>query len=105
MYLSILDLELQYLLDAKKEKTKRLFFLQQEGESQRNQTITVTKGQTFRESFKVHLPASGIHDKLTSIDVQVQNKSYVTREANYCGLPLFFPTDSTTVASAHVILK
>ena len=79
MYLSILDLELQYLLDAKKEKTKRLFFLQQEGESQRNQTITVTKGQTFRESFKVHLPASGIHDKLTSIDVQVQNKSYVTR--------------------------
>ena len=71
-YFSCSELDLQYLLDAKKDKTKRLFFLKQEGESQRNKSITVTKGQTFRESFKVHLPASGIHDKLTSIDVQVR---------------------------------
>lgn len=67
-----IQLELQYVLDAKKDKTKRLFFLKQEGESSRNQTITVTKGLTWRESFKVHLAASGIHDKLTSIDVQVR---------------------------------
>ena len=39
--------------------------------------LYVTKGQTFRESFKVHLPASGIHDKLTSIDVQVSIMQYV----------------------------
>jgi hypothetical protein len=65
------DLELQYVLDAKKDKTKRLFFLEQEGESQRNQTITAKKGRNWRQSFKVHLPASGIHDKLTSLDVQV----------------------------------
>jgi len=67
-----IDLELQYLLDSKKEQAKRVFFLKHEGESQRNQTITVTKGRKWRDSFKVHLPASGIHDKLTSIDVQVR---------------------------------
>lgn len=66
-----LDLELQYILDAKKDKKKRLFFLKQEGESQRNQSITVTKGRVWRQSFKAHLPASGIDDKLTSIDIQV----------------------------------
>ena len=73
---NFLDLELQYILDAKKDKKKRLFFLQQEGESQRNQSITVIKGRVWRQSFKAHLPASGIDDKLTSIDIQVIDLPY-----------------------------
>ena len=60
------------MLDAKKEKTtKRLFFLKQEGLSAINKTVVVSKGREFKDSFTVHLPASGIHDKLTSIDIQV----------------------------------
>ena len=66
------ELDIQYLLDAKKEKTtKRLFFLKHEGLSGLNRTVVVSKGRDWKDSFTVHLPASGIHDKLTSIDVQV----------------------------------
>jgi hypothetical protein len=36
-----------------------------------DRTVVVSKGRDWKDSFTVHLPASGIHDKLTSIDVQV----------------------------------
>jgi hypothetical protein len=71
------ELEIQYLLDAKKEKTtKRLFFLKHEGLSALNRTVVVSKGRDWKDSFTVHLPASGIHDKLTSIDVQASPSFY-----------------------------
>ena len=63
------------MLDAKKEKTtKRLFFLKQEGLSAINKTVVVNKGKEWKDTFTVHLPASGIHDKLTSIDIQVTSQ-------------------------------
>ena len=43
-HISSTDLDLQYVLDAKKDKTKRLFFLDHEGESTMNKSISVTKG-------------------------------------------------------------
>ena len=67
-----LSLELQYLLDAKKQgKTKRMYFLKNEGLSSRNKTIVLKKGRQWSDSFTVYVPGSGIHDKLTSLDVQV----------------------------------
>lgn len=65
-------MELQYLLDAKKQgKTKRMFFLKNEGLSSRNRTIVLKKGRQWTDSFTIYVPGAGIHDKLTSLDVQV----------------------------------
>lgn len=70
-FLRLTGLELQYVLDAKKDKTKRMFFLKNEGISSRNRTITLRKGNQWRDSFTVYVPGAGIHDKLTTLDVQV----------------------------------
>ena len=82
-----INLEVQYVLDAKKQKElRRLFFVDYERETERNETITVTRGKKERKRMKVHLPASGIQDKLTSIDVQVRyslakpNRNYYGRQ-------------------------
>ena len=67
-----LDFSLDYLLDAKKEKQKRLFMLSQEGTSTRSKTISMLKDREFKETFKVYLPGLQIHDKLTSLEVQLR---------------------------------
>ena len=64
-----------YVLDAKKDKTKRMFFLDSsiaEGVSKHNRTTVVKMGKNnrFRDTFTVYL-ARNIHDKLTSLDAQV----------------------------------
>ena len=63
---------LDYNLDAKKENQKRLFLLQEEGKSSRTRTITMLKDREFKETFKVYLLGSKIHDKLTSLDIQMR---------------------------------
>ena len=67
-----LDFSLDYLLDAKKEKQKRLFLHNQEGTSATTKTISLLKDREFKETFKVYLPGSQIHDKLTSLEVQLR---------------------------------
>merc|ERR1719339_390253 len=69
---NLFDFSLDYLLDAKKEKQKRLFMLSQEGTSTRSKTISMLKDREFKETFKVYLPGSQIHDKLTSLEVQLR---------------------------------
>ena len=74
-----LDLELQFILDAKKAKGRRLYFKDQEGISAQPRQVTVRKGKDgWKYSFKAYLyhppQTSTIHDKLTSIDVEVQYK-------------------------------
>ena len=67
------DLELQYVLDAKKEmKTRRLFMVDHEGLNTVNQSVTVYKNRPWSRQFKAYLPSSTIHDKLTAIDVEVR---------------------------------
>ncbi len=60
-----------YVLDAKKDKTKRMFFLSKENRSQMNKTVTIRKGSTFQDTHTVYLSGSNVHDKLTSLDVQM----------------------------------
>eukprot|EP00092_Neocalanus_flemingeri_P075464 GFUD01093478.1.p1 GENE.GFUD01093478.1~~GFUD01093478.1.p1 ORF type:complete len:1604 (-),score=365.26 GFUD01093478.1:1523-5899(-) len=67
-----MDFSLDYNLDAKKEKQKRLFLLQEEGKSSRTRTISMLKDREFKETFKVYLLGSKIHDKLTSLDIQMR---------------------------------
>jgi len=36
-----------------------------------NKSVSIKKEKLWTETFKVYLPASGIQDKLTSLDIQV----------------------------------
>ena len=80
------DLELEYILDARKEKQKRLYFLRQEGATERKESITLRKSSdrsstanVWKKSFTVYLKEGSIHDKLTTLDIQVRSKK-ITEE-------------------------
>lgn len=71
----IIELELKFVLDAKKTKGRRLYFLDEEGQNSQRRQVRVAKGGKWEYTFKAYLfhppPTSTIHDKLTSIDVEV----------------------------------
>ena len=47
-----LDFDLEFLLDAKKDKQKRMFLMDAEGESKSSKRISMTKEQQFKDRFK-----------------------------------------------------
>nr|XP_040578055.1 integrin alpha-PS2-like isoform X3 [Lepeophtheirus salmonis] len=65
-------MELYYILDAKKDRSKRMFFLENEGQSEKRQTIQIIKGQIWKKTFTVYLLPSRLHDKLTSLDLNIK---------------------------------
>jgi len=80
-----IDLELHYKLDAKKDRAhRRMFFLEQEGSSEMNSTLRVTRGKKETKTFTVYIlgGSSGVRDKLTSLDVQM-HYALRNRDAGY----------------------
>ena len=71
----IIELELNYILDSKKTKGRRLYFKDEEKLTQQRRQVRVAKGKEWKHSFQAYLhhppQAYTIHDKLTSIDVEV----------------------------------
>lgn len=65
-----LEFDLHYLLDSKKVKNKRMYFLDDEKSSSRTDRIQMLKGRIFNRSFKVFIPGPHIKDKLTPLDIQ-----------------------------------
>ena len=71
--ISFLELELQFVLDSKKAKGRRLYFLDHEGQTSLQRQVSrgqFRKGGKWNYSFKAYLKPI-IHDKLTPIDVEV----------------------------------
>jgi len=75
-----MDFELEYILDAKKEKQKRMFFLTEEGQSLKTKRVSLLKDRGWSENFKVYLPGTSIDDKLTGLDVQARYSLAATQE-------------------------
>ncbi|XP_057335513.1 integrin alpha-PS2 isoform X2 [Microplitis mediator] len=69
--LSSYDFNVQYVLDVKKTKSPRLFFLEHEGKHTLNHTITVDRNQQFCRTVKVYVTPS-IRDKLTSLEAEMR---------------------------------
>ncbi|KAK0093386.1 hypothetical protein PV326_013612 [Microctonus aethiopoides] len=65
------DFNIQYVLDVKKTKSPRLFFLEHEGRNTLNHTITVERNQQFCRTVRVYVTPS-IRDKLTSLDAEMR---------------------------------
>ena len=67
-----LEFVLEYILDSKKEKQKRMYFVDEEGQSVRSTKIEMLKERAFKDKFKVYLTGPNINDKLTSLDIQLR---------------------------------
>ncbi|EDW65533.1 integrin alpha-PS2 isoform X1 [Drosophila virilis] len=66
-----LDFEVSWLLDAKKTRNPRMFFLRDEGKHIRNQTIRLSYGQKYCLNETVYL-MDGVQDKLTPLEVEAR---------------------------------
>ncbi|KAF4525253.1 hypothetical protein B566_EDAN012788 [Ephemera danica] len=79
-----LDFEVQFVLDAKKPKSPRMFFLDKEGRNTMNQTLRLNKGSLVCRNVNVYIKAifyrfsftsyldPGIRDKLTPIEAELR---------------------------------
>ncbi|XP_051864568.1 integrin alpha-PS2 isoform X1 [Drosophila albomicans] len=66
-----LDFDVSWLLDAKKTRNPRMFFLRDEGKNIRNQTIRLNYGQRYCLNETVYL-MDGVQDKLTPLEVEAR---------------------------------
>ncbi|XP_024874292.1 integrin alpha-PS2 isoform X1 [Temnothorax curvispinosus] len=65
------NFNIQYVLDVKKTKNPRLFFLELEGRNTMNHTITVERDRQFCRTVQVYV-IPNIRDKLTSLDAEMR---------------------------------
>ncbi|KAL0113860.1 hypothetical protein PUN28_011297 [Cardiocondyla obscurior] len=65
------NFNIQYVLDVKKTKNSRLFFLELEGRNTMNHTITVERDRQFCRTVQVYITPN-IRDKLTSLDAEMR---------------------------------
>ncbi|XP_076639854.1 integrin subunit alpha inflated isoform X2 [Colletes latitarsis] len=65
------NFNIQYVLDVKKTKNPRLFFLELEGRNTLNRTIMVDRDRQFCRTVQVYV-TSNIRDKLTSLDAEMR---------------------------------
>eukprot|EP00096_Caligus_rogercresseyi_P015942 TRINITY_DN844_c0_g1_i1.p1 TRINITY_DN844_c0_g1~~TRINITY_DN844_c0_g1_i1.p1 ORF type:complete len:1372 (-),score=393.45 TRINITY_DN844_c0_g1_i1:381-4496(-) len=102
-----LVLDLEYILDAKKDRSKRMFFLDEEGTSVLNQSIQVLKGHAWRKSFTVYLLPSRLHDKLSSLDLKVKYSMNRDSSVNSFGasIPPVISLDDRSVTDSISIKK
>ncbi|RZF48596.1 hypothetical protein LSTR_LSTR008556, partial [Laodelphax striatellus] len=66
-----LDFDIQLILDAKKTKSPRMFFLSDEGRNVMNQSLQLTKGYPLCKNMYVYLKP-GIRDKLTVLEAEMR---------------------------------
>lgn len=73
-----IDLEISWVLDSKKSKAPRMFFLVEETKNIRNSTMRLYRGKQECRTEQVYI-ADGIRDKLTPLEVEMK---YNTRQAS-----------------------
>uniref|UniRef100_A0A8D8XF03 Integrin alpha-PS2 n=1 Tax=Cacopsylla melanoneura TaxID=428564 RepID=A0A8D8XF03_9HEMI len=65
------ELNVQILLDSKKPKSPRMFFLSDEGKNVINQTLLLIKGTQFCKSMFIYVKPN-LRDKLTSLEAEMR---------------------------------
>lgn len=66
-----IEIEISWVLDSKKAKTPRMFFVNDEGKNIRNSSMRLTRGKEECKQEAVYI-ADGIRDKLTSLEVEMK---------------------------------
>ncbi|XP_070507183.1 integrin alpha-PS2 isoform X2 [Chironomus tepperi] len=84
---SVIDIEISWVLDSKKTKTPRMFFVNRESQNIQNTTMRLYRGKSECRSDNVYI-ADGIRDKLTPLEVEMKynirksTTSYASSEHN-----------------------
>lgn len=66
-----IDIEISWVLDSKKTRTPRMFFLNDEGKNIKNSTMRLYRGKSECRTEAVYI-ADGIRDKLTPLEVEMK---------------------------------
>lgn len=66
-----IDIEISWVLDSKKPKTPRMFFINDEGKNIRNSTMRLFRGKPECRTESVYI-GEGIRDKLTPLEVEMK---------------------------------
>lgn len=66
-----IDLEISWVLDSRKSRQPRMFFVREETRNIRNQTIRLTRGKSECLREQVYI-AEAIRDKLTPLEVEMK---------------------------------
>lgn len=66
-----IDIEISWVLDSKKPKSPRMFFINDEGKNIRNSTMRLYRGKSECRTEAVYI-ADGIRDKLTPLEVEMK---------------------------------
>ncbi|KAG5683654.1 hypothetical protein PVAND_012923 [Polypedilum vanderplanki] len=66
-----IDIEISWVLDSKKPKTPRMFFINDEGKNIRNSTMRLFRGKPECRTEAVYV-SDGIRDKLTPLEVEMK---------------------------------
>ncbi|XP_053696719.1 integrin alpha-PS2 [Sabethes cyaneus] len=66
-----LDIEVSWMLDSKKSRNPRLFFINEEGRHIRNQSVRLYRGKLECKSERVYI-AENIRDKITPLEVEMK---------------------------------
>ncbi|KAM7348641.1 integrin subunit alpha inflated isoform 2-T5 [Cochliomyia hominivorax] len=77
---NVLEFDVSWVLDAKKPKNPRMFFLKDEGRNIRNLTINLAFGKTFCRNETVYL-IDNVQDKLTPLEVETRYNLRSSRRA------------------------
>ncbi|XP_055614564.1 integrin alpha-PS2-like [Uranotaenia lowii] len=74
-----LDIEVSWVLDSKKSRNPRMFFVNEEGRNIRNQSVRLYRGKLECRSERVYI-AENIRDKITPLEVEMK---YNLRQSSY----------------------
>lgn len=66
-----IDIEISWVLDSKKPKTPRMYFISDENKNIRNSTMRLYRGKSECKTETVYI-ADGIRDKLTPLEVEMK---------------------------------
>ncbi|GAB0088980.1 Integrin alpha-PS2 [Sergentomyia squamirostris] len=66
-----IDIEISWILDSKKLRQPRMFFLSEEGRNIRNASMRLSRGKSDCRKDRVYIPDT-IRDKLTSLEVEMK---------------------------------
>ncbi|XP_065075351.1 integrin alpha-PS2 isoform X2 [Ochlerotatus camptorhynchus] len=74
-----LDIEVSWVLDSRKSRNPRMFFMNDEGRNIRNQSIRLYRGKLECKSERVYI-GENIRDKITPLEVEMK---YNLRQSSY----------------------
>ncbi|KAL1462816.1 hypothetical protein WDU94_014623, partial [Cyamophila willieti] len=97
------ELNVQILLDSKKPKSPRMFFLSEEGKNVINQTLGLKEGIQFCKSMFIYVKPN-LRDKLTSLEAEmryslIEQKQTGRRRLSHTLAPILDMDDDLSLVS------